>query len=310
MSTPRLLICFSRMDPAPWVEQLQGLLPTFQVDIWSPGAAPADYAIVWQPSQQFFDEQGERLRAVFNAGAGVDALLRLDLPSHLQVVRLEDAGMAVQMAEYVCHEVIHYFREFAHYESAQRRGQWAVRPLRPRQAFPVGILGLGRLGERVARAVSVFDFPTLGWSRSAKHIDGVHTFAGDAGLLPFLRASRILVNMLPLTQSTRGLLNRDTLGQLQPGGIVINVARGDHLVEADLLALLDAGQLHGATLDVFAEEPLPPDHAFWNHPGIRLTPHVSAATQRSESIEQIATKLLAMVAGEPVGGVVDRARGY
>ncbi len=131
-------------------------------------------------------------------------------------------------------------------------------------------------------------------------------FSGQDGLSDFLAASRVLVNLLPLTPETEGILNRDTLGALQPGGYVINVARGAHLVEADLLALLDCGHLAGATLDVFRTEPLPAQHPFWQHPKITVTPHTSARTLRSESIAQIAR----LARGEAVSGVVDAARGY
>src|SRR5690606_29005022 len=160
----------------PWVAELQRLLPALTAEIWSPGAAGAEFAIVWRPSQQFFDEQGEHLSTVFNAGAGVGALLQVRMPPRLPAVRRADAGMGVQMAEYACHAVIQHYREFAEYEASQRHGEWTARPLRPRREFPVGVLGLGVLGERVARAIRVFDFPTLGWSRSDRQVEGVTTF--------------------------------------------------------------------------------------------------------------------------------------
>jgi len=171
-------------------------------------------------------------------------------------------------------------------------------------------MGLGVLGERVARALQTFDFPVNGYSRSPKAIPGVHSFAGPAQLPEFLRASRVLVNLMPLTPETENILNRDTLAQLPQGGYVINVARGRHLVDDDLIALIDSGHLAGATLDVFRTEPLPSEHPFWRHPRITVTPHTSARTLRSESIAQIAGKILALQQGQPIRGVVDRQRGY
>ena len=171
-------------------------------------------------------------------------------------------------------------------------------------------MGLGVLGSRVAQALQAFDFPVNGWSRSAKQLPGVQCFAGDGGLSPFLAASRVLVNLLPLTAQTENILNQRTLSQLQSGGYVINVARGAHLVDADLLALLDSGHLAGATLDVFRTEPLPTGHPFWHHPKLTLTPHTSARTLRDESIAQIARKIRALQRGEPIAGVVDPVRGY
>jgi glyoxylate/hydroxypyruvate reductase A len=171
-------------------------------------------------------------------------------------------------------------------------------------------MGLGVLGERVAKALRAFEFPVNGWSRSAKTIEGVQSFCGAAQFSDFLSKSQVLVNLLPLTPDTQDLLNRATLSQLKPGAFVINVARGAHLVEDDLLALLDEGHLAGATLDVFRAEPLPPEHPFWRHPKITVTPHTSARTLRETSVAQIVGKILALTQGFSVAGVVDQGRGY
>ncbi len=171
-------------------------------------------------------------------------------------------------------------------------------------------MGLGVLGARVAKALAHFDFPVNGWSRSPKALDGVRTFSGAAGMSDFLAASRVLVNLLPLTPETENILNRASLSRLQAGGHVINVARGAHLVDADLIALLDSGHLAGATLDVFRTEPLPAGHPFWRHPRITLTPHTSARTLRDESIAQIVGKIGALERGEAIAGIVDPVRGY
>lgn len=308
----RITVCLTHTRPDAWIEGLRAALPEAEVESWAPGAAQADHAVVWAPPQQLLDDQ-PGLRGLFNIGAGVDALLKLKVPPQTQVVRLDDAGMSVQMAEYVCHSLIRHFREFDVYEADAREGRWSYRKPREREDFPVGVMGLGVLGERVARAVAQFEFPVNGWSRSAKAIDGVRAFAGEEDFDAFLGASRVLVNLLPLTPATRGILNRDTLSKLnsgRPGGYLINVARGAHLVEADLIPLLDSGQMAGATLDVFEVEPLPEEHAFWRHPKITVTPHGSARTVREASIAQIAGKIRAIERGEPVAGVVDSARGY
>lgn len=305
----RILFHAAGHKPAPWLEGLEAALPQAEVAEWVPGAPPADYAVVWAPPQQLLDEQ-PRLKALFNMGAGVDALMPLRLPAATQLVRLDDAGMSVQMAEFVCHAVIRHFRELDGYEADVRAGKWSFRRPRLRGEWPVGVMGLGVLGTRVARALQGFDFPLNGWSRSPKALAGVRCFAGRGELDAFLAASRILVCLLPLTPDTADILNRDTLGRLMPGGYLVNVARGGHLVEQDLLALLAQGQLAGATLDVLREEPPPPEHPFWRHPKITLTPHTSARTLREESIAQIAGKIRAMERGEPVAGVVDRERGY
>ena len=305
----KITICFTGLSPDPWVQSLQQALPQASISAWSPGSAQADHAIVWAPPQQFIDQQ-PGLQTLFNIGAGVDALLQLRLPPSLKVVRLDDAGMSVQMAEYVCHAVIRHFREFDHYDTDTQAGQWSYRKPRNRADFAVGVMGLGVLGERVAKALQVFEFPVNGYSRNAKNLPGIRGYSGAQALPEFLAATRVLVNLMPLTPQTENILNKDTLAQLQPGGYLINVARGKHLVESDLITLIDNGHLAGATLDVFRTEPLPADHPFWRHPKITVTPHTSARTLRDESIAQIVGKIQALQRGETISGVVDAVRGY
>ena len=305
----KITFCCTGTKAEPWLAGLSAALAGATIDVWAPGAPQADYAVVWAPPQQFINEQ-QGLKALFNIGAGVDGLLKLKLPPAMRVVRLDDAGMAVQMAEYVSHALIRHFREFDQFEAAMHAGRWGYRRPLARQDFPVGVMGLGVLGERVARAVAQFDFPVLGWSRSPKAIPGVRAYSGAEGFGDFLAATRVLVNLLPLTPETRGIMNRETLSRLLPGAYVINVARGTHLVEEDLLALIDEGHVAGATLDVFQTEPLPEGHPFWTHPQLTITPHISARTLRDESIAQIAGKIARVERGEPIAGLVDPARGY
>ena len=305
----KITFCCTDTKAEPWLQGLAVALPGAEISVWQPGAPQADYAVVWAPPQQFMDEQAS-LKALFNIGAGVDALLKLRLPPQALVVRLDDAGMAVQMAEYVCHAVIRHFREFDGYEADMAAGRWGYRKPRLRSDFPIGVMGLGVLGERVAKALAQFDFPINGYSRTPKAIDGVRAFTGAEQFNDFLGASRVLVNLLPLTPDTTDVINKDALSRLQTGAYVINVARGAHLVDEDLLAAIDSGHVAGATLDVFRTEPLPAGHAFWNHPRITITPHTSARTLREESIAQIARKMAALQRGEAVAGVVNPARGY
>ena len=319
----RISLCCTHTKAEPWLAGLRAALPPGTlVEDWVAGAPPADYAVVWAPPQAFVDEQAAvdrsqnsgqrstRLKGMFNIGAGVDALMRLRIPPQVQLVRLDDAGMSVQMAEYVCHALIRHFREFDGYEADVGQGKWSYRKPRSRADFPVGVMGLGVLGERVAKALAQFDFPVMGWSRTPKTVDGVRCFAGEAQFDDFLKASKGLVCLLPLTPNTQGIMRLDTLARLQPGGYVINVARGAHLVEEDLITLIDSGHLAGATLDVFCTEPLPAGHPFWTHPKITVTPHTSARTLREESIVQIAGKIMALERGEPIAGRVDPQRGY
>lgn len=301
-------------DPRPerWVEAIVRVLPEAEIFMWNPDGdcVAADYAIVWRPPERLFERE-RHLKAIFNLGAGVDGLLRVrSLPHDVPVIRLEDAGMSVQMAEFVAYHVIESSRDMAAYRAQQCDGVWKVlRPIR-REQWPVGVLGLGQIGTRVARALAAFDYPVHGWARSPHHVDGVVTHAGTTAFVPFLRRVRVLVNTLPLTSETRDILNYGTLGHLMPDAVLINVGRGEHLVDEDLCRLIGEGRIRRAVLDVFREEPLPSEHPFWRMPEVTLTPHVAARTLREETVAQIVAKIRLIEAGQPVSGVIDMARGY
>ena len=294
-----------------WHAALAAALPEAQVRAWAPGLAwAADYAALWYPAAEVLAGQ-KRLKAIFNLGAGVEALLkRVQLPPGVPIIRLEDAGMAQQMAEYVTWAVLRYFRRLDAYAAQQSRAEWKLHAPADHAEFPVGVMGVGVLGLHVARTLLALGFPVRGWSRGKKQVEGVRCFAGAPELAEFLAGSRALVCMLPHTSDTEGILNRDTLAKLPEGAYVINVARGGLIVDEDLLALLDAGRLAGATLDVFHDEPLPAAHPFWRHPKVFITPHVSAVTLIDESAAQVAAKIRRLERGESVTGVVDPVRGY
>jgi glyoxylate/hydroxypyruvate reductase A len=303
-------------DAAAWLHDLARALPEADLREWQPGdTAPADFAVVWRPPHEMLAGRDD-LRAIFNLGAGVDAILALEheqpgtLPRNAQLIRLEDTGMGPQMAEYVTHAVLRYLRRFDEYQTLQNERRWQVLDPHPRETFTVGVLGLGVLGAQVAQAVAAFGLPVRGYSRGARQIDGITTYAGAAQFDAFLDGAKVLVNLLPHTPDTRDVLNARTFSKLARGAYLINVARGGHLVEADLLDALASGQLAAATLDVFREEPLPTDHPFWREPRITITPHMSALTLREESVEQVARKIEAFMREERVSGVVNLERGY
>lgn len=329
---PRILLQLPEGKPEPWLADLRAALAEHglaaEVALWpGPGEAAAfakdfaaDYAVGWKPPAELFASQPQ-LKAFFNLGAGVDALMALarsqagPIGHHTQLVRLEDAGMAEQMADYALHWVLHHYRRFDDYARAQAAGQWRPRAPRRKAAFAVGVLGVGRLGAHVGRALAANGFAVRGWANSPKPDVGfpVMTPAQAAAAAPtdaFLAGLAVLINLLPLTPATTGLLNGSLFSRLPPGAVVINLARGGHLVEADLLAALDSGHLHAAVLDVTNTEPLPTDHPLWWHPKVRLTPHVSAITLRQESVAQVAGKIAALLRGETITGVVARDQGY
>ncbi|WP_337060527.1 glyoxylate/hydroxypyruvate reductase GhrA [Serratia marcescens] len=299
-----------------WLTGIKQRLPQAEIREWQRGdERPADYALVWRPPHEMLANRRD-LKAVFALGAGVDAILDQErkhpgtLPAGVPLLRLEDTGMAQQMQEYALSYVLRYFRRFDEYQALQQRQEW--QPLDPHSLddFTIGILGAGVLGQSVARKLTEFGFSVRCWSRSAKQIDGVQSFAGEAQRGAFLDGVKLLINLLPNTPETVGILNRELFAQLRPGAYLINIARGAHLVEADLLAALEQGQLAAATLDVFAREPLPQAHPFWRHPRVTITPHIAAITLPQQAMDQIAANIRALEAGHAPAGVVDRQRGY
>lgn len=312
----RIVVCVPGGKPDPWIRGLAALLPDATIDAWSDDGGPgsgrdgADYAVVWSPPDAFYRTR-PGLKAIFNLGAGVDGLLRsAALPRDLPVIRLEDAGMAPLMAEYVLHAALRFAREFDRMDDDRRARRWAPRKPTEREDFPVGVLGAGQLGAPVGRALASHGFPVTLWSRSPKAIEGLRCVSGGEALDRFLAATRILVCLLPLTPQTEDFIDAALLARLMQGSHVINVARGRHLVDDDLLVAIAGGHVTSATLDVFREEPLPPEHPFWSEARITITPHCSALTQRKATIEQIAAKIVALESGGAVSGVVDRTRGY
>jgi glyoxylate/hydroxypyruvate reductase len=299
-----------------WRDALARELPEAEVDIWGEGrAGSADYAIAWAaPGKEFF-AQHDHLKAFFCTGAGVEKLLTsVDMPTSIPVIRLEDAGMGAQMADYCVYSVLHWLRRRGEYDEQQRAHVWKqLLPANDPADWPIGVFGLGVLGLQVAAAFRALGFNVNGFARSVHEHPGIRSFAerGGAGdFAAFMRASRVLVIIAPLTPATQDLFNCESLALLPQSSYVINVARGGLLVEEDLLELLNSGHLAGAALDVFRQEPLPQEHPLWSHPKVRITPHVSAITVIGPSAKQVAEKVRRLERGEAVSGVVDRGRGY
>ena len=314
---PRIVIALGAEALAKWSERVRAALPEADVCVRDSAqttpdrhAAPADYALVWRPHPSFFTEQMQ-LKAIFNLGAGIDALAAMpEFPRQVPLIRLEDAGMAGPMAQYALAVVLRYAYRFDEYALRQHERRWAPRRPHAARELEVGVLGLGAIGGAIATAVAAQGFRVRGYARTRREFPGLRSYAGPAELPAFLTGVHVLINALPLTADTVGILRREHLERLADGAHVVNLARGAHLVEHDLLALLDAGKLAGATLDVFAHEPLPPEHPFWTHPRITVTPHVSGVTLVEESVRQVAHKIRSMERDEPITGVVDWTRGY
>ena len=276
-------------DTQYWIRELEKQLPGARVREWKAGDnQPADYALVWHPPVEML--QGRVLKAVFALGAGVDSILSKlrdhpdMLPLSIPLFRLEDTGMGRQMQEYAVSQVLHWFRRFDDYQAQKLASRWQPLPEYLADDFTVGIMGAGVLGAKVAESLQPWGFPLRVWSRSRKAWPQVQSFAGQAELGTFLQGTRVLINLLPNTAETVGIINQTLLAQLPDESYVLNLARGVHVVEEDLLAALNSGKLKGAMLDVFSREPLPQESPLWAHPRVAMTPHVAAVTRPMEAI--------------------------
>ncbi|WP_337186343.1 glyoxylate/hydroxypyruvate reductase A [Phenylobacterium sp.] len=305
-----LLACFG-VDAEPWARAFATLAP--DVDLRgadAPGPPDEiDYVLAWNVPAGGLRAYA-RLKAVFSLGAGVDGLVgRPDL-GETPVVRMVDESLAQGMVEYVLMSVLRHHRDAALYARQQARKLWI--PHRPplAQDRVVGVLGLGELGGPCASALAGIGFQVRGWARTPRSLPGVEVFWGAAGLSRLLQGCEILVCLLPLTPDTAGLLDADLFARLPRGACVINVGRGAHLVEADLLAALDSGQVAGATLDVFDREPLAADHPFWTHPSVVVTPHASAFTHPESAAAKVVADIRRIEASRTPTHLVDRSRGY
>lgn len=300
-------------DPEVWRAALQRHLPDEEIRIFPDelgDPAEIDFAIAWKPPRGMLKTL-PNLKAIFSLGAGIDHLASdPDLPRDVPVVRLVDRGLTIGMTEFVTLSVLRHHRRLREYAELQAQHRWKELPVPLAPNRRVGIMGLGELGADAARALTALRFDVAGWARSPKEVEGVEVYTGERGMGPFLVRTDILVCLLPLTEETRGILNRHTMGELPRGACVVNVARGGHLVEEDLLELLKTGQIAEATLDVTQSEPLPEDHPFWDHPRIQITPHAAAVTPPETAAEVIAGNIARMKRGETPHPVVDFDKGY
>lgn len=268
-------------------------------------------AIAWHPPDDAF-ERYPNLKAVCSIGAGVDNIIACpSLRPDIDVVRIVDPLQAQMMSGFVIWHVIWHQRRFKTYLDQQRDGIWQRLRQRSAQNVPVAILGYGEIGQKVAADLASLGFPVMVWSRTARPTPpSIKGFHGRSGLAAMLDETEVLVNLLPLTPETQGILNRDLFGAMRRGGYLIQVGRGEHLVDHDLLAALDSGQLDGAALDVFATEPLASEHPFWHHPNIVVTPHDASEVRLEAVAATLVATADAISTGQRPPYAIDRQRGY
>ncbi|HEY2071119.1 MAG TPA: glyoxylate/hydroxypyruvate reductase A [Rhizomicrobium sp.] len=297
-----------------WTTPLSEIAPELKLAVDGRDAydkADIDYVLSFRPAPGFLASL-PNLKAVFSLGAGVDGFLAdKDYPKHVPLVRFVDHTLSREMAQYVVMHVLMQHRQQRFFDQAQKDAKWRQTiPPRRTEDTRVGILGLGEIGMLAASHLRDLDFQMLGWSRTKKSADDIKSYAGAEELDSFLANADILVCLLPLTPDTRHILNKTTFAKLPAGAYVINVARGGHLVEPDLIAALDSGHLSGAVLDVFETEPLPEDSPLWKHPKIIATPHVAAISDPRVAAKYVHDRIVKYERGEKLDNTVDFARGY
>jgi glyoxylate/hydroxypyruvate reductase A len=293
----------------PWLGQADLNVLVHGRDSYAP--EDIDYVQSFRPAPGLL-KTFPNLKAIFSLGAGVDGFLSdREFPRHVPLARFVDPQLSTEMAQYVVMHTLLQHRHQRDFDGAQAASKWAQRVLPRRTAETrIGILGLGEIGTVAGERLRDLGFPVSGWSRSRKSVRGIESYAGKNEFDAFLRVSDFLVCLLPLTRETRGILNAKTFAMLPKGAYVINVARGGHLVEDDLIAAIDSGHLSGATLDVFQTEPLPEASPLWRHPGIVVTPHIAAITDPRIAAQYVIDGIARAERGEALPNVVDVDREY
>ncbi|MET3926885.1 glyoxylate/hydroxypyruvate reductase A [Devosia sp. 2618] len=311
-----LLLHLSDVDEANWAEKFRAALGAYPVVRRGDDFDPADvrYIFVWKPKADAFDGL-TGLEAILSLGAGVDALLKHPNLPDAPVVRFVDSDLSQRMSDYVVAHVTMHHRLYTRFRADQKARRW-------NQIYPpaasettVGIMGMGVLGQDAAKRLVPLGFDLRSWSRTPKAIDGVEGFAGAESFDAFLAGTDILVNLLPLTPETTGILNSATFAKLRRdrldgGPVIINAARGGHQREADIVAALADGTLGAASLDVFETEPLPADSPLWAIENCYVTPHIAAISNEATGVRYFTKIIEDHKAGKPLINVVDRDRGY
>lgn len=308
----KLLLKTDRYLVGRWKDLLYQRIPGLDIVTFPFVGDPDDIEVVlaWEPPQGMLSSMNN-LKLVISTGAGVDHILKdPGYPSHVPLVRMVDPGLTQGMVEYVVMATLLCSRRMHRLFAAHARKVWEPETVPLADETTVGIMGMGVLGRACAGALKGMGFDVIGWSRSPKTFDGVQTFDGLDGLEKFLNRTQILICLLPLTPDTEGILGRGTFNRLPPGAAVINVGRGGHLIEADLLTALDKGKVEVAVLDVFREEPLPVDNPLWDHPQVFVTPHIASVTTPETAVLAVADAIDELRKGLELSNLVDLERGY
>ncbi|CAN7222201.1 glyoxylate/hydroxypyruvate reductase A [Variovorax sp. LjRoot290] len=310
-TAPHIFFSSNLDSPQAWREALARHLGDFSFTVGPHCADPAaiDVALVYKPPKEGL-LAFRNLRAVVSLSAGINQFSPAMLPAGVPLSRSIDSTLTQHMIAYAKAAVYRYHRRFHVFERNSRESAWRFELPKSNAETTVGVLGLGELGSAVASALAADGFGVQGWSRRARDLPGIRTHAGDAGLHAMAAGVDIVINVLPLTDATEGILSGRLFASFRQGAFLINMGRGGHLVEQDLLRALDEGRIAAATLDVVQVEPLPEGHPFWAHPGILITPHIAGITSPESAAPQIAENIRRAMRGQGLLNQVDWARGY
>jgi len=304
-----VLLIFPGRDPKIWVDAIKEQQPNVKLYVYPEEHDPSEinYAVTWKHPRGVFNRYSN-LEVIASIGAGVDHIIcDPEIPKNALITRIIDEQLTLDMSTFVLGLVLDKIRNISQHHSEKK---WSPAPYKTLEEERIGVMGLGVLGKAVALNLSKNGFKVSGWSKTHKEIKGVSTYNGNHGLNDFLKNTSILICLLPLTSETECILNNELFEQLPKGAYIINVARGEHLVEYDLLEMLDKNHLSGASLDVFRTEPLPEEHPFWNHPKVHISPHIASITDPKKVAKQIMDNYMRLMENQPLRNVVDTNNQY
>ncbi|MFD1095048.1 2-hydroxyacid dehydrogenase [Salegentibacter chungangensis] len=306
------LIVSPGRDPKAWIKALENHHPGLNIYTYPEehDKEEVEFALAWNHPRGLFKNY-PNLKVIASMGAGVDHITSdSEIPEDITITRVIDDRLTEDMSVFVMAQVMDRIRDLSLYKEQESEKKWNPVSYHRIEDVKIGIMGMGVMGTAVGKRLAKNGFPVKGWARSEKEIEGIDTYHGEEGLAEFLEETMILVCLLPLTPETENILDKDIFEKLPKGAYIINVARGEHLVEHDLLEMIDSGHLSGAALDVFREEPLKEDHPFWEHPRIKVTPHIASMTKAESVVPQIVENYERMKENESLKNVVEREKGY
>jgi len=307
-----ILIIFENKDSGPWEKILKEKLPNTLIEVYPKvkDSSTVNFVICWKPKNNVLSKF-PNVKVIQSVGASIDHITNSQKISNSTIIsRIVDKQLSIDMWEFLVAVVLSEIKILPDYANQQRLKIWKQHQYQSIKNTTIAILGLGKIGGLVAENFANLGFKVKGWSSSKKEISNVHSFSGEHEFDDFLENSNFLINLLPLTKQTEGILNEKILQKLTTGTFLINVGRGEHLIDKDLIKLLDSSHLSGALLDVFHEEPLPKNHPFWTHPKIKITPHIASLTNVESVINQVIENYQRFINNQELLHTVSIQKGY